>query len=191
MENSAENRIVVATIAFGMGIDKKNIRFVYHAVMAKSLEGYSQEIGRAGRDGGAAVCRSFMCPDDLPLLQSFAQDDTPSLSSCSQIISAVFIDEFQKFTERLRVVEINHITLGRDNDMRGNIFQLILVHLAVYGEYLEPLTPVKRKLMMHRYKILRQLDHDSFTELVMDVFERQQKRENDDLIRLMQVVDFF
>jgi ATP-dependent DNA helicase RecQ len=75
--------------------------------------------------------------------------------------------------------------------MRAGTLQLILVHLAVYGEYLEPLTPVKKQVLMHRYKILCQLDDISFTELVMDVYDRQQKREKDELFRLSQVVDIF
>eukprot|EP00122_Pirum_gemmata_P016488 Pgem_evm1s15415 len=54
-----------------MGIDKKNIRFIYHAYLPKSIEGYAQEIGRAGRDGKPSICRIFLCADDIPLLRSF------------------------------------------------------------------------------------------------------------------------
>ena len=78
--------IVVATIAFGMGIDKADIRYVYHYNPPKSLENYAQEIGRAGRDGRPSTCEMFFCPEDLNVLENFAYGDTPTLAAVEQLV---------------------------------------------------------------------------------------------------------
>lgn len=129
---SSDDAIVVATIAFGMGVDKSNIRYVYHYNLPKSLENFAQEIGRAGRDGKSSNCEMFVCMDDLNVLENFIYGDTPVLSSLVNLVDELFSydNEF----------DINLYSLSSAHDIRILVLRTFLTYLEIDG-YLESGTP--------------------------------------------------
>jgi len=84
--------VIVATIAFGMGIDKSDIRFVIHYDLPKSIENYSQEIGRAGRDGLPAQCFTLANLDGLNTVENFVYGDTPEFTGIEMLLNTIKSD---------------------------------------------------------------------------------------------------
>lgn len=117
--------VVVATIAFGMGIDKAGIRSVFHFNLPKSLENYQQETGRAGRDGAPAHCELFGCGDDLIPLQNFIYGDMPDEASLRHLVDHI-----------LRLgpsFDISRYELSRSTDIRPTVLETVLTYLEQDG----------------------------------------------------------
>jgi ATP-dependent DNA helicase RecQ len=130
----SDANVVVATIAFGMGIDKADVRYVYHFNLPKGLESYSQEIGRAGRDGEPSICELLACRDDVPTLENFVLGDTPTPEAIVGLLDYVFA---HSPGEQFAVSEYE---LSSRHDVRPLVLKTILTYLELDG-FLEQGTP--------------------------------------------------
>ncbi|KAI1211151.1 ATP-dependent DNA helicase [Annulohypoxylon truncatum] len=132
--------IVVATIAFGMGIDKPDIRNILHFDLSGTIEEYSQQIGRAGRDGKTSHCMFYICPDDFYIRENFARGDLPSRQSLRRLLHDLFHMNTNQTPEG-EVIKLNQTALGRDYDMRASPLAILLATLELRFGLLRAITP--------------------------------------------------
>ncbi|MGM0443462.1 MAG: RecQ family ATP-dependent DNA helicase [Fibrobacterota bacterium] len=133
-------QIITATIAFGMGIDKKDIRRIIHFDLPKSIENYSQEIGRAGRDGTFSRCDLFACGDGVHVLENFIYGDTPDRDSIAVVL--------RQLADAGTLWEVQNHTLSRDSNIRILPLKTLLVYLELEGI----LTPKHTYFGAYRFK---------------------------------------
>ncbi|MEL7061663.1 MAG: ATP-dependent DNA helicase RecQ, partial [Acidobacteriota bacterium] len=166
---ASDRALVVATIAFGMGIDKPNIRSVDHYDLPKSLENWSQEIGRAGRDGEPAICRVFGSIDDLVTLSNFAYGDTPSREAVRSLLDEVLSRNAEQ--------ALALVSLSRRVDIRPLVLRTLLTYLELDG-VLEIGTPryatYRFRPLASSAEILARFD-GARRELLRGIFRRARK----------------
>ncbi|WP_305374409.1 RecQ family ATP-dependent DNA helicase [Photobacterium leiognathi] len=121
---------IVATIAFGMGIDKSDIRQVIHFDLPKSIENYSQEIGRAGRDSKESTCTVIANKSGLNVLQNFIYGDTPDRSAIAAVLAEIKAQSQQW--------EVMNNRLSKDVNIRLLPLKTLLVYLEI-RHIIEPL----------------------------------------------------
>ena len=120
---ASEKGVIVATIAFGMGVDKADIRSVYHYNLPNGLESYSQEIGRAGRDGAPSTCALLACAEDVVVLENFTYGDTPERASVTALATNVL--------EQGDVFEVSVYDLSNAFDIRPLVVKTLLTYLEL------------------------------------------------------------
>lgn len=138
---ASEVRIVVATIAFGMGIDKANIRNIIHFNTSGTVEEYSQQVGRAGRDGLPSHCMMYICHEDWYIKENFARGDLPSRASLEGLLHDVFERETVKGRNGEEVIKLNHNELSQSWDIRASPLSIIFATLELRYGLLRAITP--------------------------------------------------
>lgn len=142
---SGQCAVMVATAAFGMGIDLSNVRAVFHYDLPRSPENYLQETGRAGRDGRTAHCEMLASAEDLAGLENFTLGDTPTPEAVRLCLGTLL--------RQGSTCTFSRWQLGRAADVRPAVLDTMIAHLELSGV----LTPLSTTWLSCRVKLPRRV----------------------------------
>ena len=162
--HGGEREVVLATNAFGMGVDKEDIRFVLHAQVPRTLEAWTQEVGRAGRDGRPSWCELLYFEEDLAIQQNFVEWANPSL----EYLLGVY-ETLRGWGERLQANDLD--------DLRDELLVKSRAdnRVSICLKWLEVLGITRGSFESHDLELVRELDPAELPDSVGS----EDKRRND------------
>lgn len=192
---------VVATIAFGMGIDKKDIRRIIHYDLPKSIENYSQEIGRSGRDDKPSFCEVLANRDNVFVLENFIYGDTPEKQDIVKLLTKI-----QK--HKSSILEIKLLSLSNELNIRSLPLKTLLVYLEMEGiispkytmfgeyefKYITPQSEILSKFAGERKEFVKELFKNCLTRKTwtgVDLEAMIQNHSKSDRSRVISALEYF
>ena len=170
----SDDQVVLATNAFGMGVDKADIRFVLHAQVPRTLEAWTQEVGRAGRDGESSWCELFYFEEDLAIQQNFVEWANPTF----EYLMGVY-ETLRGWGERVQTKDLDDLRDELLVKNRGDN------RVSICLKWLEVLGVTEGGFDDHSLRVVRELDPGELPE-----FLRSGEKRETDLLALLGMLRF-